>query len=433
MAIGSAAIAQDAPDTPDSSDSEASTGLRLPENPQLFGNAMPSVVKATAIVNGEVITQTDFVRGDVLAVGDRQDIPANEVERLRQQILRNLIDEALQIQAAKTEKIDIKQSDIDKTVARVAATAKQTPQQMSDYLDAHGSSMRSLRRQIEAEIASSRLQRAKIESSVSVGDDEVKAVLDRLNASKGTEEYHVGEIFLSATPDNQAQVIANANKILDQLKAGGSFIGYARQYSEASTAAVGGDLGWVRPAQLPEPIAAALRQMGPGTVSNPIQVPGGFSIIAGQDTRKILTPDPRDAVLTLKQVSITFPKGTTRQQAEPTVARFAEAARNIGGCGGAEKLAADFHGDVVEAEKKLRELPQTLQQIMLPLQVGQATQPFGSIEEGVRTLVICGRDQADSNEPTYDQVFNQLNEERVNLRWRRYLRDLRRDAIIEFR
>jgi len=434
LAIGSAAIAQDAPDTPDSSDSEASTGLRLPENPQLFGNAMPSVVKATAIVNGEVITQTDIdQRLAFLAIANGQDIPANEVERLRQQILRNLIDEALQIQAAKTEKIDIKQSDIDKTVARVAATAKQTPQQMSDYLDAHGSSMRSLRRQIEAEIASSRLQRAKIESSVSVGDDEVKAVLDRLNASKGTEEYHVGEIFLSATPDNQAQVIANANKILDQLKAGGSFIGYARQYSEASTAAVGGDLGWVRPAQLPEPIAAALRQMGPGTVSNPIQVPGGFSIIAVQNTRKILTPDPRDAVLTLKQVSITFPKGTTRQQAEPTVARFAEAARNIGGCGGAEKLAADFHGDVVEAEKKLRELPQTLQQIMLPLQVGQATQPFGSIEEGVRTLVICGRDQADSNEPTYDQVFNQLNEERVNLRWRRYLRDLRRDAIIEFR
>ena len=70
---------------------------------------------------------------------------------------------------------------------------------------------------------------------------------------------------------------------------------------------------------------------------------------------------------------------------------------------------------------------------MLPLQVGQATQPFGSIEEGVRTLVICGRDQVDPTEPTYDQVYNQINEERVNMRWRRYLRDLRRDAIIEFR
>ena len=431
LVAGSAAIAQDASDT---QEPETTGGLRLPENPQLFGTTMPSVVKATAIVNGEIITQTDIdQRLAFLAIANGQDIPPGEVERLRQQILRNLIDEALQIQAAKTEKIEIKQSDIDRTVTRVAAGAKQTPEQLAAYLDTHGSSVRSLRRQIEAEIAAARLQRAKIESGVSVGDDEVKAVLDKLNASKGTEEYRVGEIFLSATPDSQSQVVANANKILDQLKAGGSFVAYARQYSEASTAAVGGDLGWVRPAQLPEPIAVVIRQMSPGMISNPIPVAGGFSIIAVQDTRKILTPDPRDAVLTLKQISIGFPKGTTRQQAEPVVARFAEAARNIGGCGGAEKLAADFHGDVVEAEKKMRELPQTLQQIMLPLQVGQATQPFGSIEEGVRTLVICGRDQVDPTEPTYDQVYNQINEERVNMRWRRYLRDLRRDAIIEFR
>ena len=36
---------------------------------------------------------------------------------------------------------------------------------------------------------------------------------------------------------------------------------------------------------------------------------------------------------------------------------------------------------------------------MLPMQVGQATRPFGSIEEGVRTLVICGRDEADPTAP----------------------------------
>ena len=32
---------------------------------------------------------------------------------------------------------------------------------------------------------------------------------------------------------------------------------------------------------------------------------------------------------------------------------------------------------------------------MLPMQVGQATRPFGSIEDGVRVLVMCGRDEAD--------------------------------------
>ena len=67
------------------------------------------------------------------------------------------------------------------------------------------------------------------------------------------------------------------------------------------------------------------------------------------------------------------------------------------------------------------------------MQVGQATQPFGNIDEGVRVLVICGRDEVDPDQPTFDQVYNQLNEERMNLRSRRDLRDLRRDAVIEFR
>jgi peptidyl-prolyl cis-trans isomerase SurA len=147
-----------------------------------------------------------------------------------------------------------------------------------------------------------------------------------------------------------------------------------------------------------------------------------------------LSADPRNAVLSLKQVSITFPAGTSKADAEARVARFAEAARNVGGCGGADRIANEFNGEVVQSDQiRLRELPPALQEIMLPLQVGQATRPFGSIEEGVRTLVICGRDEADPTAPTFDQVFNQLSEERVNLRARRYLRDLRRDAVIEFR
>jgi peptidyl-prolyl cis-trans isomerase SurA len=396
---------------------------------------MPSVIKATAIVNGDVITQTDVdQRLALLAIANGGKIAPEEAERLRQQVLRNLIDETLQIQSAKTEKITIKSGDIDKTVARVASGVKQTPEQLAAYLEANGSSIKSLRRQIEGEIAWQRLQRAKIESSVSVGDDEVKAVLDKLNASKGTEEYHVGEIFLPAPAGTEQQVTAQANQILEQLKAGASFAGYARQYSQSSSAAVGGDLGWMRPEQLPDPIATVLRTMSPGMVSTPIPNSGGVSIIAVQDTRKILTPDPRDAILSLKQVSINFPKGTSREQAEPIVARFADAAKNVGGCGGADKIATDFHGEIVQQDQvKMRDLPPALQQLMLPMQVGQATQPFGSLNEGVRVLVICGRDESDPGAPSYDQVYNQLNEQRLNSRAQRYLRDLRRDAVIEFR
>jgi len=425
VAVASAAAAQ-----------EQATGgvLNLPSNPTIFGSTLPSVVKATAIVNGEVITQTDVdQRVALMAIANGGSIPADELDRLRQQVLRNLIDETLQIQAAKAAEIQVTDADVDKTVARVAGNVNQTPEQMAEYLKANGSSIRSIRRQILGEISWRRLQSAKIESGISVGDEEVKAVIARLEASKGTEEFRVGEIFLASTPANSEQVMANARRILGQLQQGASFVGYARQFSEASTAAVGGDLGWVRPEQLPEQLSSAVRNLNPGQVAI-VGVPGGVSIVAVQDKRKVLTADPRSAELNLKQVSVTFPAGTSRQVAEPIVARFAEAAQNVGGCGGAEKMAADFNGEVVQSDGvKMRELPPALQEMMLPMQVGQATRPFGSLEEGVRVLVICGRDEIDPSMPTYDQVLAQMNEERVNLRARRYLRDLRRDAIIDFR
>jgi peptidyl-prolyl cis-trans isomerase SurA len=421
--------------TPASPGQNTAANLNLPQNAELFGKAMPSVVKATALVNGEVITQTDVdQRLALLAIAQEGKIPADQIDELRQQVLRNLIDESLQIQAAKGEEITVKAADIDRTIERVAGTANRTPAQLAEYLKANGSSMRSIRRQIEGELAWRRLQQARIENSVSVGDDEVNAVLERLNAAKGSTEYRVGEIFISSAGIGQEQSLAKTNQILQQLKQGSSFVGYARQYSEASTAAVGGDLGWIRPEQLPEAIGAVVRTMQPGTISNPISLPGGYSIVAVSDVRQVLTADPRDSVLSLKQLTVSFPKGTTRQQAEPIVARFAEAARTVGGCGGAEKIANEFGAELIQSDGvQMRDLPAFLQQMLLTMQVGQATQPYGSIDDGVRTLVICGRDQQEASAPTFESVMTQMSEERVNLRARRYLRDLRRDAVIEFR
>ena len=82
---------------------------------------------------------------------------------------------------------------------------------------------------------------------------------------------------------------------------------------------------------------------------------------------------------------------------------------------------------------KIRDLPPQLQDILLNLQVGEATPPFGSITEGVRVLIVCGRDDpASANAPNAEQIQAQLEEERVNRRARIYLRDLRRDAVIEY-
>jgi len=150
---------------------------------------------------------------------------------------------------------------------------------MDDYLRKIGSSPASLKRQIEGELAWQRLLARNVQPFVNVSEDEVNELLDRLKASKGTEEYRLGEIYLASTPETESAVFENGKKIMDQLQQGGSFIAYARQFSQASTAAVGGDLGWIRLPQLPTELAGVARELQPGQLVGPVKIPGGFSIL----------------------------------------------------------------------------------------------------------------------------------------------------------
>ena len=414
----------------------AQGGLAIPQDPQFLGADNPNVRKATAIVNGTVITGTDVDhRVALIRLANGGNISAEEEPRLRQQVLRNLVDETLQIQAAEAEDIKIADKELDQYFARYAANFKQSPQQFAAYLRSAGSSEASIKRQIHGELAWTRLQRRQIEPFVNVSEEEVQAVIARLNAARGTKEYRVSEIFISATPETAAEARANADRIVQQLRGGASFAAYARQFSEASTAAVGGDLEFVRAEQLPEPLAAAVQEMPVNSVSAPIAVQGGFSIIAVTDTRQVLTADPRDAVLSLKQMSIIFPAGTPRPTVETRVQQLVRTGQSMGGCGRAEEAAASIGAEVVANDQiRVRDLPGPLQQTLLGLGIGQQTPPFGSPDERISILVLCGRDDpAAVAEVSFDQVHSQIAENRVNLRARRYLRDLRRDAVVDYR
>ncbi|MDE0947500.1 MAG: peptidylprolyl isomerase [Sphingomonadales bacterium GWF1_63_6] len=413
----------------------ANQQLNLPKDVTVFGKSDPNVRKATAIINGRILTGTDIdQRLALIITANGGKVEAEEKERLRLQVLRNLIDETLQIQEAAANDIKVDPAEIQQSYERVAANFRQSPEQFEAYLRTQGSSAASIKRQIEGELAWSRLLRRNVQPFVNVSEDEVKSVVDRLNAAKGSDEYRIGEIYLSATPENRAQIIANARNIIQQIQQGGSFPAYARQFSEASTAAVGGDLGWVRPAQLPPELAQAAAEMQVGQIAGPIETVGGVSLLYVMDKRKVLTADPRDSLLSLKQLSVLFPKGTTKEQASAKAASFAAAIKEIKGCGQANEVGARVGADVVDNDNvKIRDLPPQLQDILLNLQVGEATPPFGSITEGVRVLIVCGRDDpASANAPNAEQIQAQLEEERVNRRARIYLRDLRRDAVIEY-
>jgi peptidyl-prolyl cis-trans isomerase SurA len=411
------------------------TGLNIPGNVQFVGKQEPGVRKATAIVNGDVITGSDIDQRMALIVASQQiALSPEEVERFRAQVLRNLIDEAIQIQAAAQQELTIEQRDIDSAYARVAQNVRQTPEAFGGYLRSIGSSERSLKRQIRGEMAWERLQRRLIEPFVNVGDDEVQAEIAGMDARRGTAEYRVAEIFLTSTPETAAEVQANADRIVQQIRGGASFPAYARQFSEASTAALGGDLGWVRAEQLPVELAALVAQMPVGSVSAPIPVPGGVSIVAVADTRQILVADPRDAVLSLMQISVALPAGTTQAQAEARGVQLGQAAQAMGGCGGAAATAQTAGAELISNDQvRVRDLPPQLQQMLLALSVGQTTPPFGSADR-ISVLVLCGRDDPQTaSAPNPVEVANRIEQERVARRARRYLRDLRRDAVIDYR
>ena len=227
---------------------------------------------------------------------------------------------------------------------------------------------------------------------------------------------------------------ANAARIVQQIRAGASFQAYARQFSEASTAAVGGDLGWVRVEQLPPELAALVAQMPVGGISDPVEVPGGYSIVLLADSRQILVADPRDAVLSLMQLSIELPGGISEAQAQARAAQLEQATQSMGGCGRAAEVATNLGAELISNDQmRVRELPPQLQSLLLDMNVGQATPPFGSIER-VSVLVLCGRDDPpDAGMPTFDAVYARINEDRINRRAQRLLRDLRRDAVIDYR
>ncbi len=413
-----------------------STGLNIPEQLTIFGENNPNVRRATAVVNGDIITGTDVNhRLALIVAANGGNVSDEERQRLRLQVLRNLIDETLQIQEAEANKITISESEVESTFQQVAQqNFKQDINAFDQYLRTQGSSTDTLKRQIKGELAWSRLLRRNIQPFINVGDEEVNAIIERLNASKGSTEFRIGEIYMSASQETAPQVAENMKKILEQIRGGGSFVAYARQFSEASTAATGGDLGWVRPAQLPQSLAEVATQMQVGQVVGPVQVPGGFSILYLIDQRQILTADPRNAILSLKQLSIQFPEGTSEDQATARASQFATATQNIKGCGAANEVAAQIGANVVDNDQvRLRDLPGPLQSTIAQLSIGQASQPFGSVLEGVRVLILCGRDDPQTAAaPSFDQIMSQLENDRVNKRAQIYLRDLRRDAIIDY-
>jgi peptidyl-prolyl cis-trans isomerase SurA len=196
---------EEAPSQPQET-SSADT-FNIPDDISILGESDPNVRKATAKVNGTIITGTDVDHRVALIINANEATPSpEELQRLRLQVFRNLIDETLQIQEAEAQEIAVEAAEVDETYARVAAGQNRTPEALDAYLLAIGSSPASLKRQIEGEMSWDRLLRRNVAPFVNVSSGEVNELFERMQSSIGTAEYRIGEIYLSATPATRQAV-----------------------------------------------------------------------------------------------------------------------------------------------------------------------------------------------------------------------------------
>jgi parvulin-like peptidyl-prolyl isomerase len=84
---------------------------------------------------------------------------------------------------------------------------------------------------------------------------------------------------ITTDPAVDAQAKAKAQDVLKKIKDGGDFATLAKQYSQASDAASGGDLGFFSKGQLPDNVQAAAEALQPDQVSDVLKTQYGYEIL----------------------------------------------------------------------------------------------------------------------------------------------------------
>jgi peptidyl-prolyl cis-trans isomerase SurA len=423
----------------------------------------PSTMRAAAIVNDTIISTYDLDQRIKLVMVTSGAQGADAIKRLRPQVLRQLVDETLQLQEAVKFNVKITQEDLDKNFKRIATQNNISVDQIYKMLDDNGIARSTLQNQIKADLAWQKLVQQRLSPRVTVSDDEVEQFFVQMQATAKQTQYAVSEIFLAVdTPEAEEQVRQNMQSILSQLRGGANFSAIARQFSQAPSASSGGDLGWMTEADLAPAIAAAVVKSPIGSITDPIRGPGGFYVLGVREKRLSADskssetaapppPKPQAAqkmkgVVTLGQISIAMPSNASKAKKDQVRDASMKIYRSVNGCDTAGSVARSNNAKfTMIGQMSTKDLAPQFVKILGETPNGRSTPPLMGAQ-GVEMYVICSGGMippANMGESrpsvtkqtavTKEEVENRLYNQELSMLARRYLRDLRRDATIEMR
>ena len=380
----------------------------------------------SAIVNDEVISRYDVQQRVQLIVSTSGIKPTQEnISRLEAQALRSLVNEKIQLQEA--EKLDVPSSEqeVGLMLERIANGSQMSGEEILELINSQGVRPDTLLNQIRAELLWNKIVRGRYGSYVNVNDDEVSIVYDRTIESIGRDQFEISEIFLGYE-DSKEEEEANilANRLVEQLREGASFSAVAQQFSQSSTSGQGGYIGWVAEGQLDNEVINAIKNLDKDGISNPINSTGGYYIIRLNDITKAGGKNPLRNQYDL--VSIIFNKENI-EDANNFAKEFISCKRIDGLTEKYNEKEVNYIG-----KRILSELPSDLHEELLNKDAGE-TLNIREIGDNINLILICDRKDDIGIQVSRESIEENIYSQKIGMMSRRYLRDLRRDAVIEYR
>jgi parvulin-like peptidyl-prolyl isomerase len=260
--------------------------------------AKPIVVeRVVGVVNDTVILQTEVVQRAATMAGELDQIPdAREKERqwkaLVRQMLSDMIDEELILQAGSEAQLDVTEDEVDRAIEEVKKNNKLTDKQLLEALGAQGYTLATYRKDVKRNILRLRSINILVRPRVNVSDDEVKAYYDKtMGKAAMVTEVRVAHILLSLSAKPSAEELDTARRraaeLVARARGGEDFAQLVLGNSDdPATKQNGGDLDWFKRNELPTEWEEVLFSMEVGDVRGPLTGPRGLHVFKILDNKK---------------------------------------------------------------------------------------------------------------------------------------------------
>lgn len=386
------------------------TSIPASPSPSLANGA-----KIGVIINKDVITLQDiYDRAMLILLTAGLPNNAETLETVKGQVKKSLVDEKIQLEAAKQQKIFITAAEIQEALKKISTDNGMTVDQMKEMFKKNNIPVKTLEERLRAQLSWVRTIHDAFGSLIQISEAEVITELEKIKLNKDKDQYELAEIFLRVeNPSQDAAIKKDADKIYGQLKEGAHFHVMAQQFSQATSSAKGGHIGWMVKGQMDPQVEAAVEGLSLGQFSGPIRTPMGYKIIMLKDFKKAGQPAYGQTQISFKQVYIPFHDSISEEDYRRIETHIQEMEK-IGTC---DKLTAKAKECGYQCETVTKasysSLPNGFQKLFHTAKIGQCQKPI-RMEDHILVTMLCSKDSPEEKLPTHEEVRQHLEQEKMN-------------------